>query len=152
MTCNYGFSAHTKEARLNEPSQVETTSQHQVASLASQANKQIHLWPNGRSNISIAKHFSFLHQKLPLSRSSSISSNPLYICLTNLKSQIRNSKSFILNQYFLSSRRNSHLDLKRTSILSLPLEFTPSASANLLKLSLKCESTLSYFSARGNTQ
>ena len=41
VTCNYGLSAHTKEARLNEPSQVETTSQHQVASLASEANKQI---------------------------------------------------------------------------------------------------------------
>ena len=112
VTSNYELSAHTKEARLNEPSQVKTISQQSVAFPAEQTNKEIHLWPNGRCNISIVKHFSFLHQKLPLSRSSSISSIPLYICLTNLKSQIRNSKSFILNQFFFLQRRNSHPNLK----------------------------------------
>ena len=40
---NYELSAHTKRARLNEPPQVETTSQQSVASLAEQTLLQIHL-------------------------------------------------------------------------------------------------------------
>ena len=43
VTSNYELSTHTKEVQLNELSQVETTSQRSVASLALQANKQIHL-------------------------------------------------------------------------------------------------------------
>ena len=43
VTSNYGLSAHTKRARLNEQPQVETTSQQSVASLAEQTLLQIHL-------------------------------------------------------------------------------------------------------------
>ena len=43
VTSNYELSAHTKEARLNEPSQVETISQQSVASLAEQNQQTIHL-------------------------------------------------------------------------------------------------------------